>query len=444
MRFVRPAFVGHVLLFAIVSAAAAAEPPPKPLLRDFIGLNTHTIQFRTELYRPVTRRLRDYHPFHWDVGDDTDFATTFPFARNRVNWEEVYGGWVKAGYDVHVTVMFDELPPPKWKDLPRDARAYGAAFAKAFGPSGERKLVQSVEIGNEPGKYDDASYRTLFENVAGAMRKADPKLLISTCAVYDRASGDYHKAADTVKGLEALYDIVNVHSYAMAEGWPTWRRSFPEDERIAFLEDIRGVIDWRDRNAPGKQVWLTEFGWDASSKRPAPDGPSKDWVDVSDEQQAQFIVRGFLTFAELDLDRAYLYWFNDSDEPSLHAASGITRNYEPKPSFHAMAHLFLTLGDYRFSRVVAKRAGDLFAFEFRHGAEPGKRIVAVWSPTGEERTASARLDVDAAEVERAERMPLRAGRAEAVPWTPSGDGIELQVGESPVYLWLREDRGSEN
>ena len=55
------------------------------------------------------------------------------------------------------------------------------------------------------------------------MRRGDPKLLIATCAVYARPSGPYHKNIATVKGLESLYDVINVHSYAEAEGYPTWR-----------------------------------------------------------------------------------------------------------------------------------------------------------------------------------------------------------------------------
>ena len=50
-------------------------------------------------------------------------------------------------------------------------------------------------------------------------------------------------------------------------------------------------------------------------------------------------VDSFLTLSATDLDRAYLYFFNDKDEAQLHGASGITRNFKPKPSFYAMAHL---------------------------------------------------------------------------------------------------------
>jgi hypothetical protein len=42
------------------------------------------------------------------------------------------------------------------------------------------------------------------------------------------------------------------------------------------------------------------------------------------------------------------------------------------------------------------------------------------------------------EVERAERMPLSAARPEDARQAPAENGeVELEVGESPVYLWLR-------
>jgi hypothetical protein len=79
-----------------------------------------------------------------------------------------------------------------------------------------------------------------------------------------------------------------------------------------------------------KEVWVTEFGWDASTKTPAKTGDFAKWDgNVSDEKQAQYLVRAFLVFAAMDVNRAYLYFFNDADEPSFHASSGITRNFQP-------------------------------------------------------------------------------------------------------------------
>jgi serine/threonine-protein kinase ATR len=241
-----------------------------------------------------------------------------------------------------------------------------------------------------------------------------------------------------VQGLESLYDIVNMHTYAMAEEYPTWRRSYPEDPNIPYLKDVRAMMDWRDAHAKGKALWVTEFGWDASTKPAPKTGDFSKWVGSTETQQAQYLVRSFLVFAEMGVDRAYLFWFNDQDEPQLHGSSGITRNYQPKPAFYAVAHLYRTLGEYRFSRVVTKRTGDLYVYEFAHGTDPKARVWAVWSPTGSGREAAVSLPAPPGTIQKAERMPLREGAAEAVPWQSSaGNTLRLMVGESPVYLWFR-------
>ena len=89
-----------------------------------------------------------------------------------MDWSQVYGSWKAAGYETDVCLMETNLPAKSWKDLPKDAAAYGRAFAKAFGPSSVSKLVAAVEVGNEPGDYDDATYRALFQNMAAGLREA--------------------------------------------------------------------------------------------------------------------------------------------------------------------------------------------------------------------------------------------------------------------------------
>lgn len=397
-------------------------------MRDLIGLNTHTIQFKTNLYQPVTKYLRNYHPIEWDFGKDTSRPQTFPSAANKVNWDtQVYGPWRKAGYHAHASLMFDNLKTNDWKDMERDAEVYGRELAKALGPS-STKLIEAAEVGNEPGLYDDAAYRKLFQAMAKGLREGDPKLRIATCNVEEGKSGRYHKSIECVKGLESLYDIINVHSYAELKPWPTWERSYPEDERLKYLKTIQEVIDWRNKNAPGKEIWLTEFGYDSSTKKPEPTGDFAKWMGVTDTQQAQWIVRSFLIFASMDIDRAYLYWFNDADKPSVHASAGLTRNYQPKPSFHAVAWLMKSLGDYRYVKTQQQNA-DAWAMEFVHETDAKRKVLAVWKPTGE--AATYKLKVTP---EKCERMPLSESSAESVM---AKDG-KITINESPVFVWFRE------
>ena len=400
-------------------------------MRDFIGLNVHTVQFKPALYAPVTKVLRNYHPMRWDVADDTSGSLDFPFAKNRVNWATLYGGWQKAGYKTHATILFDDIEQKHWKDVESDARKYGEAFAKHFGG-----LLDAAEIGNEPGKYDDETYGRLFAAMAKGLRAGKPGFRIATCAANLGKSGRYSKSMDIFAAQGELWDIINIHTYAEAEPWPTWRRSYPEDPATKWIENINHVIKWRDDNAKGKEIWVTEFGYDAGSKPPPKTGDFSRWMTSTEEQQAMWAVRSFLILPRLGVDRAHLYFFNDADEPKLHASSGITRNFEPKPAFHALAWMQKSLGEYRFSRVDREALpGECYSYEFAHGAEKKKRVLAAWLPSGESKTV--RLFIDTARVLKAERMPLTPGDAEAVVVKQEIEGyIALEVGERPTFIWL--------
>jgi hypothetical protein len=201
---------------------------------------------------------------------------------------------------------------------------------------------------------------------------------------------------------------------------------------------VEAVIGWRNGHARGKPVWLTEFGWDATTQPQAKEGVFKQWVGVTDTQQARYIVRTFLVLSAMDVDRAYLFFFNDEDKASVHAAAGLTRHFQPKPSFFAMAHLYKSLGEYRFARVVRAAPGDLYVYEFAHARDRTRRIWAVWCPTGAERKTSALLTGVPGRIERAERMPLGPQPAPPVVYAPAGRGsVRVEADESPVYLWLR-------
>ena len=440
--------LGALMLCLIRNSDAAAAPEadaaPHPLMRDFMGLNVHTVQFKPALYAPVCRLLRDYHPVDWDIAGDPSRATVFPMAANGVDWGALYGGWTHAGYEVDACLMFDQIPSAKWKDPAHDARAYGEAFARALGPSGA-KLVTSAEIGNEPSKYSAEQYRAIFQAMAAGLRAGDPKLTIATCAVMTGKPDEWSKPMDAIAGLEPLYDVLNVHSYPFKDKWPTWRRSYPEDPSIRFLKDVEDVLRWRDAHAAGKRVWLTEFGYDSASKPPAPDGPWKQWVGVSDAEQARYIVRAFLVVSSTRLDRAYLYFFNDNDEAQLHGASGITRHFHPKPSFYAMAQLYHTLGNYRFVRPLSQTDGGLYCFEYdKPGADsavPAGRVFVAWTTAHSndpDHPTRIALPIPAdVTLSRAERMVTADGDPAPLHWTQTDRQIEADIGESPVYLWAK-------
>jgi hypothetical protein len=403
----------------------------KPLMRDFIGLNTHTVQFKPDLYAPVTRLIRNYHPVAWDLGDDLTKKPTLPAAQNGVHWDLLYGDWKKAGYKTEASAMFESIPAKHWTDIPKQASEYGEQFARAFGPSG---LLEAVEIGNEPADFTEAQYRTVFESMAKGIRKGDPKMKIATCAVAVGKEDKYSKDIACLQGLESYIDVLNVHTYAFAEMWPTWRRSFPEDPKINYLKQPQAIVDWRNAHAPGRPIWITEFGYDATTKPNKPTGDFSKWMGNTDAEQAMYIVRSYLTFSAMDIDRAYLYWFNDDDNPQLHGSSGLTRNFKPKPSFYGVAHLLKSLGDTRFEKAILSEPGGTYLYQYR-GAQG--LVWVVWSATGAGRKAEVTLPAPKGKVVRAERMPLTEGAASSVSTAISRGRLKLTIGEEPVYLWIK-------
>lgn len=425
----------QTLVFLPLATLALHAETPRPLMRDFIGLNGHTVQFKPELYRPTARLARDYHPVEWDLGKETAALPEFPFAKNRVDWSGVYGSWQKQGWVVDACLMFESVPQENWKDIDADAKAYGRAFAKEFGPSGPRKLVESVEIGNEPGKWSDADYARMLKAMAGGVREGDAKLKIATCNLTTGKSGDYEKSTACLEGLTDLVDVLTIHTYAQLENWPTWKRSFPEDPALPrYLKDVEDLCEWRDRHAPGKPVWITEFGYDSTTKPQEKEGDFSKWVGVTDEQQAQWLVRSLLVFSAMPVERAYIYFFNDEDKASLHASAGLTRNFQPKPSFHAVSHLQKTLGDYRFSRIVKNEASGVRVQEYLHGSDPKKIVWAVWTPTGDGKAVRAALRNTPGKLVASTKMPLTEKEAAAIETKLANGGVEIQADGSVLYL----------
>ena len=423
------------LLAALVFATglSAAPIPPVPL-KDFLGICGHTVQFHPDRYAGVVSVVRDYHPVAWDLADDTATPAPLPFAKNRVSWEQIYGSWNKAGMRVHASLMIDSIPPTKWKNLETDARAYGLAFAQMAGP-GVKNWLEAVEIGNEPGNYSDADYARAFDAMTAGIREGDPKLKIATCNVTAGKGGKYDKPLSLFLTRLDRVDIFTVHTYAQTDGWPTWHRTFPEDPATPYLKDVRDVIAWRDAHAPGKPVWVTEFGWDCPTSLAGRKGDFAKWAgNVSDAAQAAYLVRSIPLFLNEGVERADIYFFDDKDEPQMHAASGIMRNGKPKPSWYALRQMQSLLGDAHLERL--DHDGPFYIASWRKA--DGSAWLMLWTAEADRDNAATSRIFAAARVGDATPMTLDESTPVVLHAEPAGPGRwSLPVGPRPTFVPIK-------
>ena len=88
--------------------------------------------------------------------------------------------------------------------------------------------------------------------------------------------------------------------------------------------------------------------------------------------------------------------------------------------------------DYRFHKVIGEEVGEIYIYEFTHENDPGRKILAVWSPTGTDREDTARIPLNGGKV-------LSAGSVPVVETQIDGDYLLLQFkyDESPVFILLQ-------
>ncbi len=261
-------------------------------------------------------------------------------------------------------------------------------------------------------------------------------------------SGNYAKSLDSLKTVTSATgapmraidqaDVITVHTYAFKTGYPTWQRSYPEDASIDYLSSVQDVIDWRNANAPGKQIWVTEFGYDSSTQPNYATGDFKDWQgNLTDTKQAQYLARSYLAFSAMDVQRAYMFYYNDSEEHQIHGSPGLSRNFILKPSYYAISQMQSVLGNYHFDGIIKQITDDVYIYAYKNESDPTQAIWAIWSPTGTDREVLMNIDNLPGTPDSAGLMALAAGNPALVSFNDLGNHtISMMVGESPIYLHL--------
>lgn len=205
------------------------------------------------------------------------------------------------------------------------------------------------------------------------IKQADPtsKLVLgglsNTSNIIDYLNGIKNWCNENRKSKTLPFDVINFHYYAGDKA----------PETSDFISKVNDLIKWRNENAPDKEIWLTEFGWDTNISSPH--------SATSSETQRDWIIRQFLLADKIGLNRSFVYSLRDNgnaNSSSPSATSGLTTQKgkeERKSSWYGINTLKNTLTGFKFSGII-KEENNLYIYKYTNPST-AEECYALWCPT---------------------------------------------------------------
>ena len=221
-------------------------------------------------------------------------------------------------------------------------------------------------------------------------------------------------------------DVINYHQYAGTHS----------PENSSFVSDAQKIINWRNNNAKGKEIWITEFGWDTnlnSTKHAAP----------SEDAQRDWIIREYLIGDRIGLDRMIVFdALNDgpSSDATQYSTSGLatkgSEGFVKKSSWYGVNTAKNVLKGYTFDGVE-KEEDDIYIYRYKKG---DKIILAIWSPTEDgSRLHSYPLVTGYSKGKMTVmKKGYDLGITTDIELDPEHGFTEIEVTESPIFIELSD------
>ncbi len=327
-----------------------------------------------------------------------------------------------------------------------------------------KNLVKWIELGNEPNGEDATGYTpyqlaaltsasydghcNTLTSPSGSgvgIKNADPNIKVAMSGLagigtrYIKTMCFWlrNNRADGSIGMDAF----NVHTYCRTvithNGYGIEIGISPEAADLAG--QLKGILDFRDKYYPDKEVWLTEFGWDTNQSY-LTEGSAHAYGPYTGRQvQAMWLVRSYLILSSIGVDRAAMYMASDvgKEETSIgkYGTSGVlTSGGEKKDSYFYIYTLKNTMGDMYFVERVESGNEDVWIYKYENGK--GKTCYALWCPTSDNvRVDGFALNVGAGNVTLTEMAyGERSGVSTAL--TPANGIVNVNVSECPILVFV--------
>lgn len=411
---------------ASTTSATLIKPRPDILMKDFIGVNNDYKLYEdgTEKdFARVSKWLRDYakwfclQPEENNYGgvDGTAGCGTSP---DFFNYNAFYTNIQAAGINVlHVAELAPgfanwtgesgDYPPVKTQgqgQKPEDFLKHAQYLYQIAAMYGNNKnvpgntlafpkektgqnFIQAIENWNEPDGWWKAEgqftkeqfYNMLVADYDGdggklakaGVKQADPnmKFVMGGLATTDLSYLYGVLAYANQNGKKFPADALNFHEYA-SDG-----KTGISPEQAHFGDNMLKAAKWRDTNAPGAGIWVTEFGWDTFAK-----GNEHSYVYASEQNQANWILRGLVLYRAAGVDKAFVFIYNDDEEGNIetYTSSGlVTVKNQKKPSYYYLATMQDMIGDMYLDRGINTGQDEVKAYLFRN-PKGNNGVFTVW------------------------------------------------------------------
>ena len=400
----------------------------------------------------AVRNARNYHNIHWDTPDPDSIPTYTPQDDGQIylrwtNWTREYTDWITKGFTVDATYTFDRFQESAWDAPYNSAYALGQAFGSRFGPA-NGNLIRTVEVGNEPWSYSDSTYAQILLGMAKGIKDQDPHLKVLPCALQaiSPVVGNTGAVKNYIGGklpeAAAPYlDGINLHLYSYIRNEQGVRLAVHPEHPDSEMRDLFNGLRFRDQNMPGKEVHVTEWGWDASSTNEiAPNSEA-----VSPLSQAVYALRGLFWLSRMGVDRAHWYFYSnvpvpDGQTPLNYGRSGLTESllfqFKEKRSFYAAESMLLKMGHLYFDAVIQEDA-QAYIYLLRDSSGAHTHLVA-WRPVVGDDSLAVMHTLPSYAADTAWYLSgLSVGGEQIILQTTSG-GLQLPLSSKPLLVPIRQ------
>ncbi|MBC7390989.1 MAG: T9SS type A sorting domain-containing protein [Opitutaceae bacterium] len=320
--------------------------------------------------------------------------------------------------------------------------------------------IEGVENWNEPNKtwksrkgmfspYEYAAMTSAdYDGHQGKLgttvgvKNADPNLpfimagLTGMDTVYTKAMLTWFKNNRT-DGVTP-FNVINYHHYSNDAGGQVGAPSFGVSPEADMLEKkVKGAVDFNSRYLPGKPVWITEFGFDASQNSPQ---KAKAYGNFTGEDvQAMWLVRSSLAIYAGGADKAYLFWLQDDDSRNdyLFGTCGLTSFVYPgtpqkRKAYYWLSTLNKVAGKYRLTQKTV--TGTTHLAQFEKPITSDTTVYCIWNGTSNGTiTTGYKLNVRGS---KAEIITPQVGSlvGKSTPATVVNGTVTINVTEDPIYV----------